>query len=71
MSKTARNTVSPDTIQIIHDLLLRFGKEIAAIGGEKGLHELHKGLFNLLESSSAARRKKAVQCLGMLIPNPL
>lgn len=56
--------ISPDTIQILHDLFIRFGREIAAVGGAKGLHELQKGLFGLLESSSAARRKKAVLCLG-------
>jgi hypothetical protein len=65
MAHNASNTVSPDTIQILHDLFLRFGKEITAIGGEKGLHELQKGLFGLLDSSSAARRKKAVLCLGI------
>jgi hypothetical protein len=59
------NTISPDTIQILHDLLVRFGREITVVGGEKGLQDLQKGLFGLLESSSAARRKKAVLCLGI------
>ena len=59
------NTVSPDTIQILHDLFLRFGSEIATIGGEQGLAEVQKGLFGLLDSSSAARRKKAVLSLGI------
>jgi hypothetical protein len=68
--KNAASTVPPDTIQILHDLFIRFGREITTIGGEKGLQGIQKGLFGLLDSSSAARRKKAVQCLGKIFADP-
>jgi hypothetical protein len=60
----AKNTVDPDIIHIIHDLFLRFGKEMVTMGGDRALHDIQKGLIGFLESSSAARRKKAVLCLG-------
>jgi hypothetical protein len=64
VARNAPNNIEPDTIQIFHDLFTRFGKEITVIAGEKGLSDLQTGLFHLLSSSSAARRKKAVLALG-------